>query len=105
MQEIAKNDEQFTYGKSSTMTSSSSRPNSSSSSLRPGSRQSGRNNNNSRPNTPNVVRFKETVEINIGKPPVYGKNMGDEYYNKIGPSPPKASKRALKRGEFPSYIG
>ena len=24
--------------------------------------------------------------------------MGDEYYNKIGPSPPKASKRALKRG-------
>ena len=82
----------------STMTSSSSRPNSSSSSLRPGSRQSGRNNKNSRPNTPNVVRFKETVEINIGKPPVYGKNMGDEYYNKIGPSPPKASKRALKRG-------
>ena len=32
------------------------------------------------------------------KPPPYGKNMGAEYYKKIGPSPPKASRRALKRG-------
>ncbi len=93
----------------STMTSRpNSRQSATSSALRPTSKQSSRS---SRPSTPSVVRFNETVEISSsgdyngndvsnygGKPPVYGKNMGEEYYQKVGPSPPKASRRALRRG-------
>ena len=90
-----------------------SRPSSrQSSSLRPGSRQSTRSGSRggSRPNTPSVVRFSDEVDA-LGipgnntrsgaahsKPPPDGKNMGSEYYKKIGPSPPRASRRALKRG-------